>query len=465
MFNKNTAPAEKGLNIIIVGCGKVGSTITEQLYREGHDITVVDKNPAAVQNLSNSFDVMGIIGNGTSYSVLNEAGIESADLIIAVTASDELNLLCCTVARRAGNCAAIARVRNPDYSEEVGYLRERLGITLIINPELETANEISRILRLPSALNVSPFAGGKAELIKFQLPADNMLCGQSLAELGRSVARSILFCAIERGDEVLIPNGSFRLQKDDTISFIASSTAALEFFENAGFENYRVRSCMLIGGGKAAYYLARQLLATGVEVTVIDKDPARCDELTDLLPGAVIICGDGTDEDLLREEGIERTEAFIPLTGLDEENILMTLYAREVSDAKLVTKLNRISFRGVINKLALGSVVYPKYITTETIVAYVRARRNSIGSSVETLYHLCDNRAEAVEFKVGSVDGITGIPLKDLGTALKDNLLIACINRKGRTIIPGGLDAIQPGDSVVIVTTHTGLHDIRDILQ
>jgi len=465
MFKKNSTPIEKGLSIIIIGCGKVGSTITEQLYREGHDITVVDKNASAVQALSNSFDVMGIVGNGASYSVLNEAGIDKADLIIAVTASDELNLLCCTVARRSGNCAAIARVRNPDYSEEVGYLRERLGITMIINPELEAANEISRILRLPSALNVSPFAGGRAELVKFKLPADNMLCGQSLAELGRSVARSILFCAIERGDEVFIPNGSFRLQKDDVISFVASSAAALEFFENAGFENHRVRNCMLIGGGKATYYLARQLLATGVDVTIIDKDPARCDELTDLLPGAVIICGDGADEDLLREEGIDRTEAFIPLTGLDEENILMTLYAREVSDAKLITKLNRISFRGVINKLALGSVVYPKYITTETIVAYVRARRNSIGSSIETLYHLCDNRAEAVEFKVGSVEGITGIPLKDLGATLKDNLLIACINRKGRAIIPGGLDAIQPGDSVVIVTTHTGLHDIRDILQ
>jgi len=461
MISANLSPNDSGLSIIIVGCGKVGSTITAALYREGHDVTVIDKNPATVQALTNSYDVMGIVGNGASYSVQMEAGIESADLIIAVTGSDELNLLCCTVAKRVGHCDAIARVRNPDYAEEIPYLREQLGLTMIINPELEAANEIARILYLPRALAVSPFAKGQAELVRFRLPEENELCEKKLMDLG-ALVKNIRFCAIERGGEVYIPDGSFTLSAGDTVTFVASARAAATFFDSIGLRSGKIGRVMIIGGGKAAYYLARQLLSMGKTVKIIESNRARCEELESLIPEAIIINGNGSDEDLLQEEGIRTADAFVPLTGMDEENILLTLYAREVSGAKAITKINRINFRNVIQGLDLGSVVYPKYITSEAIIAYVRAKKASIGSGIETLYHLFDSRAEAIEFKVGEVDGVTNIPLKDLKT--KDNLIIASINHLGKAIVPGGGDCISAGDTVVVVTTNTGLHDIRDIL-
>ncbi|MBQ3951568.1 MAG: Trk system potassium transporter TrkA [Oscillospiraceae bacterium] len=461
MPSANLTPVDSGLSIIIVGCGKVGSTITAALYREGHDITVIDKNPATVQALTNSYDVMGIVGNGASYSVQMEAGIESADLIIAVTGSDELNLLCCTVAKRVGHCDAIARVRNPDYAEEIPYLREQLGLTMIINPELEAASEIARILYLPRALAVSPFAKGQAELVRFRLPEENELCDKKLMDLG-ALVKNIRFCAIERGGEVYIPDGSFTLSAGDTVTFVASARAAATFFDSIGLRSGKIGRVMIIGGGKAAYYLARQLIAMGKTVKIIETNRARCEELENLIPDAIIINGNGSDEDILQEEGIRTADAFVPLTGMDEENILLTLYAREVSGAKAITKINRINFRNVIQGLDLGSVVYPKYITSEAIIAYVRAKKASIGSGIETLYHLFDSRAEAIEFKVGEVDGVTNIPLKDLKT--KDNLIIASINHLGKAIVPGGGDCISAGDTVVVVTTNTGLHDIRDIL-
>ncbi len=461
MPSANLTPVDSGLSIIIVGCGKVGSTITAALYREGHDITVIDKNPATVQALTNSYDVMGIVGNGASYSVQMEAGIEFADLIIAVTGSDELNLLCCTVAKRVGHCDAIARVRNPDYAEEIPYLREQLGLTMIINPELEAASEIARILYLPRALAVSPFAKGQAELVRFRLPEENELCDKKLMDLG-ALVKNIRFCAIERGGEVYIPDGSFTLSAGDTVTFVASARAAATFFDSIGLRSGKIGRVMIIGGGKAAYYLARQLIAMGKTVKIIETNRARCEELENLIPDAIIINGNGSDEDILQEEGIRTADAFVPLTGMDEENILLTLYAREVSGAKAITKINRINFRNVIQGLDLGSVVYPKYITSEAIIAYVRAKKASIGSGIETLYHLFDSRAEAIEFKVGEVDGVTNIPLKDLKT--KDNLIIASINHLGKAIVPGGGDCISAGDTVVVVTTNTGLHDIIDIL-
>ena len=461
MPSANLTPVDSGLSIIIVGCGKVGSTITAALYREGHDITVIDKNPATVQALTNSYDVMGIVGNGASYSVQMEAGIEFADLIIAVTGSDELNLLCCTVAKRVGHCDAIARVRNPDYAEEIPYLREQLGLTMIINPELEAASEIARILYLPRALAVSPFAKGQAELVRFRLPEENELCDKKLMDLG-ALVKNIRFCAIERGGEVYIPDGSFTLSAGDTVTFVASARAAATFFDSIGLRSGKIDRVMIIGGGKAAYYLARQLIAMGKTVKIIETNRARCEELENLIPDAIIINGNGSDEDILQEEGIRTADAFVPLTGMDEENILLTLYAREVSGAKAITKINRINFRNVIQGHDLGSVVYPKYITSEAIIAYVRAKKASIGSGIETLYHLFDSRAEAIEFKVGEVDGVTNIPLKDLKT--KDNLIIASINHLGKAIVPGGGDCISAGDTVVVVTTNTGLHDIRDIL-
>lgn len=465
---KEKSKDRNGLKIIIVGCGKVGSTLTEQLLKEGHDITIIDKKPAKIQALTNLHDCLGIVGNGASYNVQIEAGIETADLIIAVTESDELNLLCCTVAKRVGNCAAIARVRTPDYSAEIGYLREKLGLAMIINPEYEMAREAARILYLPSALEINSFAHGQAEITKFKIPENNVLAGKTIVALGKSIiprtiAANVLICAIERDGEVFIPSGDFKLEAGDVVSFVATRNVRKNFLEDIGFKTKQVKNTMIIGGGTAGYYLANELLRMGIEVKIIEADRDRCEELSVLLPKAVIINGDGTDEEVLNEEGIQYVESFVPLTGIDEENILLTLHARQISKAKVITKINRSTFKNVISQLDLGSVVYPRYITSEAIIAYVRAKKNSMDSNIETLYHMFDSRVEAIEFRVDTESKVTNIPLMEL--SLKKNLLICFINRDGHIIIPRGQDCIRVGDTVMIVTTHTGFHDIEDILQ
>ena len=460
MFGHNND--KDGLNIIIVGCGKVGRALVEQLSKEGHYITIIDKNPEKIQSLTNLYDIMGIVGNGASYSVQMEAGIEDADLIISVTDSDELNLLCCTVAKQVGDCSAIARVRTPDYSKEVSYLRDKLGLAMIINPELEAAKEAARILYLPTALEINTFAHGQAELTKSKVPVGNTIDGMTIAHLGRKIAPNILICAVERDGEVTIPAGDFTIQRGDIISFAASRKVAKQFLEDIGFKTNQVGNTMIIGGGKSTYYLAKLLMNMGIEVKIIESNRQKCEELSILLPKAIIINGDGTDEELLKEEGIETAESFVPLTGIDEENVMLTLYARKVSKAKVITKINRMTFKTVLNDLDLGSVIYPRYITSEAIVAYVRAKRASRGSDIETLYHIFDSKAEAIEFRIREESSVTDVCLANL--SLKKNLLIAFINRNGKIIIPSGNDCIRVGDTVTIVTTHTGLKDIRDIL-
>lgn len=462
MRNKITS-GHSGLNIIIVGCGKVGATLIEQLGKEGHDITIIDQNAQKVQEIANFYDIMGYAGNGASYKVQMEAGIERADLIIAVTNSDELNLLCCTVAKQVGNCSAIARVRTPDYSSEANYLREALGLAMIINPELEASKEAARILYLPTALEVNSFAHDQAELVKFKIPEGNALSGMNIAYLGKNIASEILICAIEREGEVYIPSGDFQMESGDVVSFVATRKIAKSFLEQIGFKTNQVKNTLIIGGGKAAYYLAKQLIHMGISVKIIERDKNRCEELSILLPKAVIINGDGTDQELLAEEGLHYMESFIALTGIDEENILLTLHARHVSNAKVITKINRFSFKDVISRLDLGSVIYPRYITAEAIIAYVRAKKNSMNSNIETLYHMFDHQVEAIEFQVYEDSEITNIPLMRL--PLKKNLLISFISRNGSIIIPSGQDFIQVGDSVMIVTTHTGFKDILDILE
>lgn len=454
---------ENGLKIIIVGCGKVGANLVDQLSKEGHDITVIDKKAEKIQDITNTYDVMGIVGNGASYSTQMEAGIEETDLIIAVTDSDELNLLCCTVAKRVGKCAAIARVRTPDYSEETGYLREQLGLALIINPELEAAREVARILYLPTALEVNSFAHGQAELVKFKVPEGNLLNGLSLAYLGKNITNDILICAVERNGEVYMPNGDFVLQSGDVVSFVSERHIARDFLKQIGLATRQVKDTMIIGASKAAYYLAKELLNMGISVKIIEKEKENCESLSVKLPKAMIINGDGTDPDILKEEGIETVQSFIPLTGIDEENIMLTLYAKQVSKAKVVTKINRVNYKQVINNLDLGSLVYPKYITSEAIIAYVRAKKNSMGSNIETLYHMFDSRVEAIEFIVEENSKVSGVPIKDL--KLKKDVLISFINHNGRIIIPTGNDEIEDGDTVMIVTKNTGFTDIDDIVR
>lgn len=454
---------ENGLKIIIVGCGKVGANLVDQLSKEGHDITVIDKKAEKIQDITNIYDVMGLVGNGASYSTQMEAGIEETDLIIAVTDSDELNLLCCTVAKRVGKCAAIARVRTPDYSEETGYLREQLGLALIINPELEAAREVARILYLPTALEVNSFAHGQAELVKFKVPEGNLLNGISLAYLGKNITNDILICAVERNGEVYMPNGDFVLHSGDVVSFVSERHIARDFLKQIGLATRQVKDTMIIGASKAAYYLAKELLNMGISVKIIEKEKENCESLSVKLPKAIIINGDGTDPDILKEEGIETVQSFIPLTGIDEENIMLTLYAKQVSKAKVVTKINRVNYKQVINNLDLGSLVYPKYITSEAIIAYVRAKKNSMGSNIETLYHMFDSRVEAIEFIVEENSKVSGVPIKDL--KLKKDVLISFINHNGHIIIPTGNDEIEDGDTVMIVTKNTGFTGIDDIVR
>ena len=450
------------MNIIIIGCGKVGMTLAELLSAENHNIVLVDESPAKIQAIPESLDALRITGNGASVSVLQDAGIREADILIAVTGQDELNLLCCLIAKKAGHCHTIARVRNPIYNQEIGFIKEQLGISMIINPELTAAQEISRLLRFPSAIKIDTFAKGRVELLKFRVRPEFRLSDQPIYQISSLNNSNILICAVERGSEVSIPGGNFILRDNDVLSIVASPQNAAHFFKTIGLKTNQVRSALIVGGGKIGYYTARYLLEMKIDVRIVEISRARCEKLTELLPSATIICGDGTDRQLLMEEGLGEAESFVALTNLDEENVLLSLYAQAHSRAKLVTKVNKISFTDIINNLDIGSVVYPKYLTADYILQYVRAMSNTIGSNVETLYQILDNRAEALEFAIREKSQVTDIPLAQL--KLKKDLLIGCINRNGKIIIPRGQDSIQVGDTVIIVTTRKGLDDIQDIL-
>ena len=451
------------MKIIIVGCGKVGLTLAERLNQENHDITLIDSDYTTVRTAADSLDVMAVTGNGAIYQVQMEAGIKEADLLIATTNSDELNILCCLIAKKTGNCHTIARIRNPEYSAEVNFIREELNLSLAINPELAAAHEISRLLRFPSAIKIDTFAKGRIELLKFIIPTHSKLNKLKIMDVSMKLHCNVLICVVERGKEVVIPSGNFELCAGDKISFIASQKDSMEFFQKVGVENNSVKTIMIVGGGKVSYYLGKHLKDTKIKIKIIEQNYDRCTELSELLPNAMIIHGDGADQQLLLEEGLAQTEAFATLTGFDEENIMLSLYAASKSKAKLITKVNRTSFEEVINSLNLGSMIYPKLITADSILQYVRAMQNSLGSNVETLYRIANDRAEALEFRVGHDTPMLGVPLEKM--ELKNNLLVACINRRGRIITPRGKDTMEVGDSVIIVTTNKGLNDLKDILK
>ena len=456
--------AKKGLKIVVVGAGKVGDTLVTRLADEGHNLVIIDKNTERLNQLADQCDCMCISGSGASHEILEEAGVGVADLFIAVTESDELNLLCCTIARQFNNqLSVIARVRNPEYVRDVSYLRSRLGIEMIINPEYEAAVEASRLLFLPAALSVNSFAHGQAELVKIQIPEGNILDGKTIAYLGQNITNNILIVAVERGPELTIPNGSFELKAGDIISYVSTRKDNSHFLQSIGFNTRSVRSSLIVGGGTCAYYLADLLIKSGIEVTIIEKDPKRCDTLCDLIPKATIIKGDGTNEAILDEAGIRDVASVIALTGLDEENIMLALHTKVVSKAKAITKINKISFTKAIESLNLGSVVYPKYITAERIISSARARQATIGSNLEVMYNLFGDRAEACEFKVKEASRVTGVLLKDLN--LKPGMIISFISRDGKIIIPTGSDQINIGDNVMVVTTKKGFTELSDILK
>ncbi|SHJ24079.1 Trk system potassium transporter TrkA [Parasporobacterium paucivorans] len=451
------------MEIIIIGCGKVGAALAQELVEEGHTITIVDTNKKVLDVVSLNLDVLGIAGNGASYSVLLEAGVDKADILIAVTDSDEMNLLCCLFAKKVRDLKTIARVRNPIYTNEVEFLKTELELSMIINPEKTAAYEIASILRFPSAIQVENFAKGLVELLSVEIPEGSILNDMPIMEISTRLSCDVLVCVLERDEKVIIPSGDIVLKTGDKISVVAEPTKASEFFRKSGIVTNRVKNAMIVGGGKISHYLAVDLIKRGIDVKIIEKNLEICEKLSMEMPKATIIHADGTDQEVLKEEGLLYVEAFLPLTDMDEQNVILALVAKSISKAKVITKINKIPMDTIMGKLKLGSVVHPKFITADYILQYVRALQNSQGSSVETLYKIADNKAEALAFKVKENCRIINQKIETL--QLIDNLLVTCIIRDGRTIIPRGKDVILPGDTVIVVTTNVGLYEISDILK
>ena len=451
------------MKIIIAGAGKIGFSVASILSDEGHDITVIDNNPSTINNLSNNLDVICIEGSATNSETLREAGAADADLIMAAMRSDEMNMVCGISARKLGTRHVIARIRDTGYLRQTEFLREALGLSVIVNPELECARDISRILRFPSAIRVDAFSKGSAEIIEHRVIPGSKLDGMQLKDMLSAFNAKVLIGVVERGGEALIPNGNFTLQAGDLFSATGDTRELRKFFTAAGQYRKPVRSVMIMGGGRIAVHLSRLLQDVGISVTIVEADRQRCDELCDLLPDARIIYGDATRGDILLEEGLKAADAFVALTGDDGDNIITSLYAKRCGVGKIVVKVNREYYSDILESSGLDSVVTPKTLISQQLARYVRAMSNSVGSSMETLYRLAEGKVEALEFKVAEGAACVGVPLKTL--RLKPNILISAIVRGNRTIIPDGETVISPGDHAVIVTRSGWLKNLDSIVE
>lgn len=450
------------MKIVIIGAGKVGKKIADRLTAEGHDIIVVDNDASRLNTLMNDQDVMCVLGNGAFYEVQTEAEVNRADVVIAATPQDEVNMLCCMLAKKIGAKRCIARVRTPGYYRQLGFIREELGLSMTVNPEFAAASEIMRVLILPAAAQVEVFAGGRVELVEFKISENNPIVGSTLAEVYKKYKIKILVCAVQRGGEVIIPDGDFVPQAGDRMSIASNHEEAERFFKKIGAKHEKIKSVMIVGGGRIGYYLAKQLIAIGMDVKIIENDYKRCVELSENLPEASVINADGTDHIVLKEEGIEHVDAFAALTGIDEENMIMAMYAKTKSVKKVISKINRGSYMSISDNIGLDSVVSPKQLAANNILGYIRAMKNSENSNnVETIYKVVDEKVEALEFIVREDASYLNKPLKELKT--RRDVLIASIVRNRRPIVPGGDDYISKGDSVIVVTTRENLHDLREI--
>lgn len=454
------------MRIVVVGAGKVGRVLTEQLAAEKHDIVVIDQDTDLIESLVNIYDVRGVVGNGGCYDVQKDAFEDGADLLIATTSSDETNILACLVAKKLGTPHTIARIRNPEYEKQLHFMREELGLSMVVNPEKATAREIARVLRFPSAIKREQFCRQRFELVEYRVNEGNPLEGLQLSDLYRNIRVKILICAVARGQQTIIPTGATVLQKGDKIYLTASARELESFFRKLKIFKARANNIMIVGASRIAYYLVKELQDIQKRVTVIDSNAARCQAMSEKFPGVLVIHGDGADSELLSEERISEMDAFVPLTGLDETNIILAMYASQFPNCKVVAKINRPSFADLANQKGLvDSVVSTAAVTSETIARYVRAMQNSFDSdNIKTLHRLVGGRVEALEFNVGPGLPFIGVPLKDLN--LREGLLVAGIVRQnGAPVIPSGADALQEGDDVVIVTTDTTLHALRDIVK
>lgn len=453
------------MQIVIVGLGKVGRALTEQLTAEGHDIVAIDCDAGRTEDIMNVYDVRGVAGNGACYDVQQEAFAAGADLLIATTSSDEINMLACLVAKKIGTRHTIARIRDPEYERQLRIMRGELGLSMIINPEKATAREIARVLRFPSAIKLERFCRGRFELIEYRLNPGNPLIGMALSDLYRNIHVKILICAVARGRDIVIPGGSFTLQEGDKIYLTATPRDLGDFFRRLGIFKARANNVMVVGASSMAYYLIKELRDIRMHITVIDSSAERCRLMSERLPGVLVIHGDAADSELLNEEGLADMDAFVALTGLDETNIILSMYAAQGDRCKVVAKVNRPSFAELATANGmLDSVVSTATVTSESILQYVRAMQNSLGSNIKALHRVVGGRVEALEFIVGSKAPYVNIPLKDLPIR-QEVLLAGIVRQNGQAIIPSGADTLQPGDDVVVITTGARINDLRDILQ
>lgn len=453
------------MNIIVAGCGKIGKAIIATLCAEGHDVTVLDKSAEIISEITNVYDVIGVCGNSADCETLEEADVEDAELFICVTGSDEMNMLSCFLAKKMGAKHTVARIRNPEYNDRsLGFMRQQLDLSMSVNPELLVAQELYNVLKLPSALKVEYFARRNLEMIEVKLKADSPLCGKKLSKLRDKQDVEFLIGGVLRDGKVIIPDGSFELQEGDEVSIAAAPADMQKLLKGLGILKKQARSVMILGGSKTAYYLAKMLSSSGNEVKIIERNTERCEELSELLPKVVIIGGDGSKQELLLEEGLRSLDAFVALTGMDEENILISIFASNQNVPNVISKVNREEMVKMAEKLGLDYIVSAKATTSDIILRYTRALENSLGSSIETLYKMMDGKVEALEFKVHPDSKLLNIPIKDL--KIKPGILIAGIIRAGKkAIIPKGDDVIQQGDRVIILSAESRIKRLSDILR
>ena len=452
------------MRILVVGDGKVGHTIAESLAKEEHDVVIIDKDDEALQRSEDTLDVMCIRGNGANAKTLMDAGADKADIIIAATASDEVNMLCCLLAKHMGTCYAIARIRDPEYNESLNLLRNEMGIDMAINPERTTAVEISRLLRFPFASNIESFAKGRVEMVEFRAQEKDQVVGVPLKDLSqklRGIPR-VLYAAVERDGEVIIPDGNFVIRTGDRVHVAANMVTITDYFRFLGKNSLRIRNVMMLGGSRIGYYLAKMIVPMGARVSMIEIDKEKAEALSEMLPDVNVLLGDGTDQELLEQEGLEQMDAFVALCDRDEENLMTGLFAAKQGVPKVIVKNNRVAYADIISTMGLDSIVSPRTITCDTILRYVRARVNGGGTKVEKLYRLVNGKAEALEFIARPDDPYIGVELKDLNK--RPNTLVAVIVRKGQVIVPFGNDHIEAGDSVVIIACESGIDDLNEVI-
>lgn len=452
------------MKIVIIGLGAIGKTVLNSLSQEeDHTITIIDANKSKVESLMEKYDVFGVVGNGACLDIQNEANVNEADLVIVLTHSDELNILSCIIAKKIGAKRTIARVRNPDYRKPIASMKDDLGIAMIVNPEMETANEIFNLISLPSVAQIEQFAKGRVSLVEIVIEKGCSLIGETLISLGKKLNSKVLICAVQRGDEVIIPSGDFLIKEGDKIHFTSDARTLGDFLSEVKLVKSPLKNVMIVGGDRIGFYLADALSEKGYSVKLLEKDSSVADELSDTLSGVTIVHGDGTQHDLLIEEGVEDVDAFVALTDIDEENMIVSMFADKKKVKKVITKIKNDNLFGMLDEFNINNTVSPKQIVANRIISYIRALENTRGSNVLNMYKLVNNQVEALEFHAKKPEDIYNKPLKEL--PIKENCLIGCIIRKNEIIIPDGYSEIRIGDNVIVVTTHKNFDDLTDVFK